>query len=209
LHYDRWMVRLHHACVAALGSLGIVLASHSARADRLIIKEPTNHPTYGVELEPHLVFGGVVPFFDYIDAFGIGLGARATIPIVNEGFIPKLNDTVGIGFGLDWVHWDGGYRGCVRYNDNNRGCDAFETKGADYLWIPVVMQWNFWLSENWSVFGEPGLALRYMSLPYDENRVRIDPFVFYAGGRFHFSDTAALTIRLGSPTASVGVSFFL
>jgi hypothetical protein len=34
--------------------------------------------------------------------------------------------------------------------------------------------------------------------------------VFYAGGRYHFSDSVGLTIRLGFPTAlSVGVSFFL
>jgi hypothetical protein len=35
-------------------------------------------------------------------------------------------------------------------------------------------------------------------------------FTFYAGGRFHFSDKIALTMRLGHPTAfSIGLSIFL
>jgi hypothetical protein len=66
------------------------------------------------------------------------------------------------------------------------------------------MQWNFWLSENWSVFGEPGTSMRI-----DDDKARFDPFVFYAGGRFHFSDFVTLTMRVGRPTASVGVSFLL
>jgi hypothetical protein len=71
------------------------------------------------------------------------------------------------------------------------------------LRIPVVMQWNFWLSRNWSVFGEPGGALRLRN-----GRVDPEP-VFYAGGRLHFTDTIALTLRVGHPSASVGVSFLL
>jgi hypothetical protein len=31
--------------------------------------------------------------------------------------------------------------------------------------------------------------------------------VFYAGGRWHFADYAALTLRVGYPTFSAGVSF--
>jgi hypothetical protein len=70
-----------------------------------------------------------------------------------------------------------------------------------YYLIPVVMQWNFWLSRRWSVFGEPGMLLRYA-----EDDVGLSPFVFYAGGRLHFSDNVALTLRIGYPTFSLGVS---
>jgi hypothetical protein len=34
-------------------------------------------------------------------------------------------------------------------------------------------------------------------------------FTLYAGGRYHFSDSVALTLRIGYPTLSVGVSFFM
>ena len=37
---------------------------------------------------------------------GLGLGARATIELVPEGFIRPVNDSVGIGFGVDWLHFE-------------------------------------------------------------------------------------------------------
>jgi hypothetical protein len=43
----------------------------------------------------------------------------------------------------------------------------------------------------------------------DDRDFEFDPFVFYAGGRFHFSDAISLTMRAGWPTFSVGASFFL
>jgi hypothetical protein len=64
------------------------------------------------------------------------------------------------------------------------------------------MQWNFWLSRNWSVFGEPGGLVDF------GDKTRVHP-AFYAGGRFHFTDRVTLTMRVGHPTASVGVSFLL
>ncbi|HTB72126.1 MAG TPA: hypothetical protein VK762_02725, partial [Polyangiaceae bacterium] len=69
--------------------------------------------------------------------------------------------------------------------------------------VPIVMQWNFWLSTHWSVFGEPGLAFG------SGDRSTIVWPVFYAGGRFHFTDRVALTMRLGYPDFSLGVSFLL
>jgi hypothetical protein len=71
--------------------------------------------------------------------------------------------------------------------------------------LPVVMQWNFWLHPRWSVFGEPGVAFRVRR--YRDNK--FDPFILYGGGRFHFTDTITLTMRIGYPTFSVGVSFLL
>jgi hypothetical protein len=65
------------------------------------------------------------------------------------------------------------------------------------------MQWNFWLSRNWSVFGEPGGLV-----DFSDKKAKVHPAV-YAGGRFHFTDRITLTMRIGHPTASVGVSFLL
>jgi hypothetical protein len=94
--------------------------------------------------------------------------------------VRSINDSIGIGVGIDFAPGYGGW-----------------------FIVPVVMQWNFWLSTHWSVFGEPGIALTNGPTQV------IDPIIFYAGGRFHFSDRIALTFRLGYPDVSVGVSFLL
>lgn len=110
-----------------------------------------------------------------------GIGFRGTFTIVENGFVKTINNSVGIGVGADFTR--------------------------DHMWVPVVMQWNFWLTRNWSVFGEPGVAIRFRNVP--RGRGVPEWIGFYAGGRYHFSDTVALTMRIGRPTVSVGVSFLL
>ena len=114
----------------------------------------------------------VAPF----DDFRPGVGFRGTFNIVDNGFIKTINNSVGIGIGADW--------------------------SKDHWRIPIVMQWNFWLSRNWSVFGEPGGLVDFGKKPKPHPAI-------YAGGRFHFTERITLTMRVGHPTASVGVSFLL
>jgi hypothetical protein len=130
---------------------------------------------------------------------------RFSIPIVDNGFVPTINNSVAISFGLDWLH----YGGCFYYGD----CSI------DYINIPVVMQWNFFVARHWSVFGEPGLAIYHAfygdcpSLPgtnfncVSPTETGVEP-VLFIGGRYHFNDRTALTMRLGFPSFSIGVSFF-
>jgi hypothetical protein len=199
------MARTIRWLVTATATFGLLALTAPALADRSIIRHPGDHPDYSFEAEPHGVLGlWGVPGPG--DGFGIGVGFRGSIPIVDNGFVRTINNSVAISFGIDWVHyevddwcddWPGpGPGNCYWGND------------ADLFWLPVAMQWNFWLSENWSVFGEPGLALRINDDNYDDD-VDLD-FAFYAGGRYHFGDTASLTMRLGWPSAfTIGVSFFL
>ncbi len=153
--------------------------STHAAAEPSLIRSPGAHPDYIVELEPHAVFGFEPP--GGTAGSGFGPGFRGTVELVDNGFIQTINNTVGLGFGLDWL--------------------AF-SNGKTSLWAPVVMQWNFWLTRSWSVFGEPGGGL------YLGNATGFRP-AFYGGGRFHFSDSLALTIRVGYPAISAGVSFVL
>jgi hypothetical protein len=139
-------------------ALALSALPNSASADQLVIKRPGLHPNYTVELEPHLL---LFPFHDG----DFGAGVRASFEIVDNGFIPSINNA----------------------------------------WVPIVLQWNFWLSRNWSVFGEPGVAVRLRDA--GRRKTSFDPIVMYAGGRFHFSENITLTMRLGRPTMSVGVSF--
>jgi hypothetical protein len=154
----------------------LLFVSGLAHADRSIIRQYGDHPSYLFEAEPHAIAGYGVPFNDANAMFGVGF--RGTFHIA-DGFVPSINDSVGVGVGVDFAP------------DQNR------------VLVPVVMQWNFWLSTHWSVFGEPGLAI--VSGPTPQTVVPC----FYVGGRYHFTPRIALTMRLGYPDLSVGVSFLL
>ncbi len=172
------------------------------------LRVPGERQGHALELEPHLLLSPFDAPADPSDG-GYGLGARATIELLPDGFIDKLNDSVGIGFGLDWVHYSGvqGRAGCRRFEPTAAGVPVCVETGAhtsSYVFVPVVMQWNFWLHRQWSVFGEPGLAISHRS----EGGFGVEP-VIEGGGRFHFSDNVALTARVGYPAFSLGVSFFL
>jgi len=178
-----------------------LLVTHRAHADTLIIKNPGDHSRYVFEPEPHLLVG-------WLDApgvasgSGIGLGFRGTVILVNNGFVRTINNSVGIGFGIDWVHYS--HRDDWCNTDPNGGCHS-GSQSVNNFWFPVVMQWNFFLTRQWSVFGEPGLALRYSGYPNGHD-FQPEP-VLDVGGRWHFSDSMTLTMRIGYPTFSVGVSF--
>jgi hypothetical protein len=190
-----------------------MLFTQTAEAEDLVIKRPGSHADYSAEVEPHADFAFFLPA---AGSSGFGGGLRMTFPVMHDGFIPKINDSVGIGFGVDWIHYDGCY---YPYYYGYSYCS-----NLDSFWFPVVMQWNFYLSTHFSVFGEPGLAIDFANYGtyygcYDPrgvpapcangpSRFGVDPVIF-VGGRYHFSDQVALTLRLGWPYASLGVSFML
>jgi hypothetical protein len=177
-------------------ALAFAALPRAASAESLI-HHPGVHPGYRVELEPHfLVQLAEPPHLQTGSAPGFGGGARVAIELIDNGPIPSINNTMALGFGFDWAHFERGGR-C-------RGIDCEDTS-VDHLYFPVVIQWNFWLSESWSVFGEPGLAYRYS--PQTEDR--LDTFVLSGGGRWHFSERATATLRIGYPAATAGFSFLL
>ena len=159
--------------------LASVTAGGTAAADESIIKNPGDHPDYRFEAEPHGLIGFAGPFERGAADFGAGF--RGTIIIVDNGFVKSINNSVGIGF----------------------GGDIFFRHGV--IFIPVVMQWNFWLTTHWSVFGEPGIGFSPNAF---KGRDVIHP-ALYAGGRYHFNEKISLTLRIGYPAISVGASFFL
>jgi hypothetical protein len=186
------------------------LVAVSASADDTI-KLPGDHPHYSVEIEPHGLLGWSANYY----GTGFGLGGRITIILTHDGFVKTINNSVGIGFGLDWVHYSG--PSCYSFY---RGI-CYGGFDANFIQFPVVMQWNFYVAQHWSVFAEPGLYIWHgfydtnypcngPGLPpcgfYNYTDTSIGP-AFYIGGRYHFSDSVALTMRIGYPTLSVGVSF--
>lgn len=178
----------------------------TARADTVIIQHPGDHPRYVFEAEPHLLAGFIDPP-GYAHGTGLGLGFRGSLPIVKNGFVPKLNNSVAIGFGVDVARY-GRADYCVRVGPGGSCEDLGHTDSFTEFWFPVVLQWNFFLSRNWSVFGEPGVALNYHAWDAP-HALDLAPFILYVGGRYHFSDKITLTMRIGYPAFSLGCSFFL
>jgi hypothetical protein len=190
-----------------------------ARADDTI-KRPGDHPHYTVEIEPHGILGWGAQWY----GTGLGLGGRVSINLTHDGFIKTINNSVAIGFGLDWVHYSA--TGCYYAPGFPGNCYGYGYwPSADFLQFPIVMQWNFYVAQRWSVFAEPGLYIYHgiFSFPnYPCNGPGLPPCVypyypsdtgvgpaFWAGGRFYFSDSLTLTMRIGYPDLlTVGVSFF-
>jgi hypothetical protein len=204
--------------LSSVAVLYVLLTSTVARADESIIRQPGAHRDYSVEIEPHLL----ASFLMTRAGEGVGAGVRFTIPVVKNGFIASINNNVGIGFGLDWAHYNGCYY--YYYYDPLYGYDC---PSLNTFVVPVVMQWNFFLAKHWSVFAEPGLALEYGTYgscpgyyvdrqgnvhnylcPNGPSHVTLDPVVMFIGGRFHINDTVSLTARLGWPYFSIGLSLF-
>ena len=178
----------------------VVAASREARADDTI-KRPGDHPNYTFEIEPHAVIG----WDDIYATGGFGAGVRVSIPLVQNGFIPTINNSVAITFGAELIRYD--------------ACYYSGFCGAWYLEFPVAMQWNFFVAQRWSVFGELGL---FVSKGFFDGCSNItanlgcsNPSEFglrpalYVGGRYHVNDRIAVTMRIWRyPTVSVGASFF-
>ncbi|HZF50522.1 MAG TPA: hypothetical protein VE093_17815 [Polyangiaceae bacterium] len=166
---------------------------------RPVIKNPNDHPDYTAELEPHATFifwhGR---YHNYsrrgYHGFGdpeFGAGFRATIELADPAFIPKINNTVGITFGLDLT------------NNACRGC--FSRNYGYYIWSPVGLQWNFFITDKFSAFADVGFMLRSLGF-FDD----IYPDLYgMVGGRWHFTDKVSFTFRVGVPFVNLGVSFFV
>jgi hypothetical protein len=178
--------------------LSALLVAPSAYADDTI-NHPGDHPKYGVEIEPHVLLG-----WDNIYPGGSwGFGGRFSIPLVQNGFVPSINNSVAISFGVDAMIYE--------------ACWYHASCTATYLDFPVTLQWNFFVAQRWSVFGEPGLMLYhgfFNDCPPGSNcpgvpvETGVYPVIFL-GGRYHLSPSTALTLRIGFPTFSFGFSFML
>jgi hypothetical protein len=185
------------------------------------IKQPGAHARYTLELEPHLVLmwnRGPRRFNDE----GIGVGLRASIPFFHNGPIDSINNSMGITFGADYAYFDVDDRRYCR-ELGPAWCDRQDDYDASVFWFPVAMQWNFFFHPKIAVFGEVGMAFEHtrwsFALPcrpmspelceVDDSDTDFFQFVFAAGGRFMLWDSVGLTVRLGLPEITAGVSFLL
>jgi len=168
-----------------------------AFAQREVTLEPLREPTaYPIEVEPHFTFGAG----DVYGPTGFGAGARLGVPLA-VGHLGRVPQNLALSFGGDLLHYDYCYYGSF--------CSA------NYLMVPVAAQWNLGVARPLSVFLEGG-AFLYRGW-FDEcgpgnagcaapPDLGLLPTVA-VGGRVHFSNDVALTLRFGYPTSTIGVSF--
>lgn len=125
---------------------------------------------------------------------GLGVGLRVNIPVLDNGFVDEINNAIFITFGAELYY--------ARYTDSGQ-----KERGVGFG-IPFGMMWAFYFSDRWSAFFELGL-----SIYFPPAWIGGDDFVDDAGGwvlagvggRWHFSQRGALTVRLGTPSTSVGI----
>lgn len=203
-------------CRWALGvalAVAAVFCPEVAHASDVIIRSGRLPIGYATELEPHLVLGSDPPGPGY--GSGAGVGVRASFVVAPEGFIRGVNDSVAVGVGLDLGHYYGslafnGYRDqCLHFEPGPAGTSICTqvTSGAgtyNYVFVPVVLQWNFWFTDRLSAFGEPGVNAYFLG----NHGFAAGP-ALYIGGRFRIADRITLTARLGYPTIGIGVSFMM
>jgi hypothetical protein len=185
---------------------GVWLGSVSTAKAETVIRQPGLHPQYSFELEPHLVL-------DWMDAGwagqGIGPGVHAAVPIMQQGPISTINNNMAIKFGLDLTFGNG----CYGWG-NWRGYGDYCSTTS--LTIPIALQWNFYLTDIITAFGEMGMAIRHTWWSYDAacpNGIDCRHYsstypLFYpaVGAKFMFARTVGLTVRMGYPHVTIGAS---
>lgn len=175
-----------------------------------VIRQPGQHPQYEWELEPHLALDW--DGHHQLDN-GFGPGVHAAIPFMHQGPISTINNNMAIKFGFDLMFHDCDNHYWNRWDGYNYDCSATS------IMFPVALQWNFYITDIITVYGEPGIALRHYWWSADfrsgncpgnvctwkDSETYMLPY-FGAGAKFMFGRTAGLNVRLGYPQVTIGAS---
>jgi hypothetical protein len=142
----------------------------------------------GVRFDVHLDLG-------WYGAFGAGF--RADIPIVPDGIVDGVSDDLAISPGIDVFF--------LTYND------YYDDDGGVAFAPLVALQWNFYVSEHWSLFPELGFAMLIGDYGYGHrhHNDRVHASLFLGlGARYHFNTRNALLMRISWPAGfQIGITF--
>lgn len=184
---------------AALSLAALWSDPGAARADHQIDRPFTGARPFQLEFHGGLSWYG----------FGFAGGARFGIPIVENGFIPTLDNAVYLNFGGDFYFVDD--RRCRII----RGGAACEVGGYGVaVGFPVALHWEFYFSDTWSAFAELGFQVYLPPSLFRDGYVdyydHVGAWVIAAvGGSLHLGDVVALTLRVGNPYVSFGITLNL
>lgn len=132
---------------------------------------------------------------------GGGGGLRITVPVADNTPFKRIDDTIGISLGLDWV----------RYGTYRPQGPGTETVRTDAFYVPLAVPIDFWLG-NVAIFVEPTVVWRFTSYGSQCAVVPCDPTsrVFptgAAGVRIRTAERVAITIRASWPMFTLGASW--
>lgn len=142
------------------------------------------------------VFLGLPVGYFYYGGFPFGLGGRYLIPILHDGFIPSVNDSFSIEFGLDFS-----------------GVAGYRTF-YPLLAIPVEVMWQFHFTQKLSAYAKVGAALEIGFISYCP---AVGPCTGTVGARpignlglvYKFTEKVSFRAEAGYPWVKVGLGFDL
>jgi len=212
MHSLRSALWLRSASVGCVVVAALLLAGPAAHADEEGAPPPPPpkpekskegprarwHPRYAAEIEAH----GLVGAFDRYNV-GLGAGVRVSIPVAINAPIKSIDDDISIGIGLDWIRY-------AAYKPIDVPQRPTVTTVA--LYVPVFLQWNFWLGSRASMFLEPSVIYRFAEYVGSCSDLPCAPTTRVLpsgaiGFRFRVVDHVAATVRIGWPLTSLGVSW--
>ncbi len=180
------MKRLLLAAAAGASLMAATVVTTEAEA-QAIIGQPGRHGMH-VEVEPHLILNWYgVGWGGGGYGAGWGAGVRVGIPLMTNGPIASINNSLALGLGLDALVYSWGDR-WSRYGFG----------GAIEPVLSVNLQWNFYLFGAFSLFLEGGVAAG-LGFCGSECGFWVWPGLAL-GGRVHFggrADLPSLTFRFG------------
>lgn len=172
-------------CTSALHaeeSAGTETAASGESETHWIIKSDAHH-------KRPMQLSAAVGFPEY---YGAGVMAWYTLPIVHDGFIRHLNDSFDLEFGLMYgvFFW---------------GLGLYDVPPMALTPL-VAARWNFFLTNDWTVFAMVKLGVR-IGLNYpDFTRFTGGVIV---GGQYRLTDNMSLRLETGYPYTSVGLAWDL
>lgn len=176
------------------GLIGIATAAR-AQHDGVSIKRPFTGAR-ATELNLHAGLSHWGP--------GPAAGLRFAIPILDNGFVPSIDNAIYLTVGGDFL-FDRCLGGCGRDRDEYGVAVA----------IPLTGRWQFNFTPRWSAYGEVGPNLFIHSGWFGRGRFPgfdHHPGAFLAaaaGGKWHFAPRTSLTLSLGAPYSHIGLDILL
>ena len=181
-------------CLVAVLGLASAASAQPSRSGRGV----------DVRFDVHLSLGWYSEF---------GIGGRVDIAIIPDGFLRpgSIEDDFTLSFGIDVFFWNYyGYDYC-HHHDGDTHCHGDAGGGLTFA-IPAAAQWNLYLSRDWSIFPEGGIAIINGdhwrgNFGHGGRRFYIDPYLGF-GARYHFSERNALLFRVSWPAGfQIGITF--
>lgn len=143
------MQRLSKSAAAVLLS-AVLLSASTALAQTTAGASNLEQPNALFDRSPHdrkqmFTVWGYLPWYSGI---GIGVGARYTIPLLKDGFIDTVNDSVELEFGADGAFYSYYY-------------------GSGFnIGVPIGARWTFHIFPNFDAYAKIGIGFDYTFYSY-------------------------------------------